>query len=98
MREDHSYLQIKRVLISFKLSLINLNQKVAAQMKIFGLLLLIVWQVQLVHWGTYDDYNIKVDIFSCQKTFCFLLAFNWTLLYMQHEALGLNDMSEIWKK
>lgn len=49
MREDHSYLQIKRVLISFKLSLINLNQKVAAQMKIFGLLLLIVWQVQLVH-------------------------------------------------
>lgn len=97
IRKDHSYIQIQRVHISFKLSVINFNEKFASRNQNFGLLLIVVWQVKVLHLGTYDQYNIKVNIFPCKKkssvSFYLLILF-----YMQHEALGLNDMSEIWKK
>lgn len=63
-----------KVLISFKLTVINYNQKVAAQTKIFGLPLNLVWQVELLNQGTCKEYHIKVDAFSFKKLFCFLLS------------------------
>lgn len=72
----------------------NLQQET----KIFGLLLIVVWQVKVLHLDTYDQYNIKVDIFPCKKKKSSVSFYLLILLYMQHEALGLNDMFEMWKK
>lgn len=84
-----------KVLISFKLTVINYNQKVAAQTKIFGLPLNLVWQVELLNQGTYEEYHIKVDAFSFKKLFCFLLSLKWTLWFI-HAAWGCGLKWHVW--